>query len=77
MYRYISYTREVSTKFVMELFAYKQMNEVYYTFHTQDPEWCIRSLLDINRIDEDIFDCNQRLKRVIKDAEICINRGKL
>ena len=70
MYRYISYTREVSTKFVMDLFTYKQMNDVYYTFHTQDPEWCIRSLLDINDLDDDIFDCNLRLKKTIKDKGV-------
>ena len=23
----------------MKLFDYKQMNDVYYSFHTQDPEW--------------------------------------
>lgn len=67
LYRYISYTRKVSTKFVMELFAYKQMNEVYYSFHTQDPEWCIKSLLDINNLDDDIFDNNLRLKKIIKE----------
>ena len=66
MYRYISYTRESSTKFVMELFTYKQMNEVYYSFHTQDPEWCIRSLLDLNGLEEDTFDNNLRLKKIIK-----------
>ncbi|WP_026496007.1 hypothetical protein [Butyrivibrio sp. WCD3002] len=70
MYRYISYTREVSTKFVMDLFAHKQLNDVYYTFHTQDPEWCIRSLLDINDLDDDIFDCNLRLKKTIKDKGV-------
>lgn len=67
IYRYISYTREVSTRFVMDLFAYKQMNDVYYTFHTQDPEWCIASLLDISGLDENIFDNNFRLKEVIKE----------
>ena len=67
MYRYISYTREVSTKFVMELFEYKQMNDVYYSFHTQDPEWCVRSLLDINDLEDDIFDNNLRLKRIMKE----------
>lgn len=66
MYRYIAYTREVSTRFVMYLFAYKQMNEVYYSFHTQDPEWCIASLLDISGLDESIFDNNLRLKEAIK-----------
>ncbi len=67
MYRYISYTREVSTRFVMELFSYKQMNDVYYSFHTQDPEWSITSLLDINGLDKDIFDNNLRLKALIKE----------
>ncbi|MGM9948066.1 hypothetical protein [Floccifex sp.] len=66
MYRYISYTREHSTSFVMKLFSYKQMNEVYYVFHTQDSEWCIRSLLEMNHLDEKIFDKNYRLKQVIK-----------
>lgn len=66
MYRYISYTREQSTKFVMSLFNYKQMNDVYYSFHTQDPEWCIQSLLEINNLSENIFDNNYRLKEIIK-----------
>lgn len=66
VYRYISYTREVATPFVMKLFGYKQMNEVYYSFHTQDPEWCISNLLEMNNLHEDIFDNNLRLKMVIK-----------
>ena len=69
MYRYISYTREQSTKFVMQLFSYKQMNDVYYTFHTQDPEWCIKSLLDLNGMTEDVFDNNYRLKQIIRMKE--------
>lgn len=68
MYRYISYTREVTTKFIMNLFPYKQMNEVFYSFHTQDPEWCIRSLLEMNNYDEKIFDNNERLKEIIIEA---------
>ena len=67
MYRYISYTREQSTKFIMKLFNYKQMNDVYYSFHTQDPEWCIQSLLEINNLTENIFDNNLRLKQIIKE----------
>ncbi len=66
MYRYISYTREQSTKLVMTWFNYRLMNEVYLPFHTQDPEWCIRSLLEINSLDESIFDNNARLKQVIE-----------
>ena len=67
MYRYISYTREQSTKFVMKLFDYKQMNDVYYSFHTQDPEWCIQSLLEINNLTENVFDNNIRLKQIMKE----------
>ena len=67
MYRYISYTREQPTNFIMRLFKHKQMNDVYYTYHTQDPEWCVRSLLDINSFSEDVFDNNSRLKNIIRD----------
>ena len=67
MYRYISYTREQSTKFVVKLFDYKQMNNLYYSFHTQDPEWCIEGLLEINNLTEEVFDNNFRLKRAMKD----------
>ncbi|MBO4367498.1 MAG: hypothetical protein J5859_02190 [Clostridia bacterium] len=66
MYRYISYTRETSTKFIMKLFDYRQMNDVYYSYHTQDPEWCVRSLLEINHLTENVFDNNLRLKEIIR-----------
>lgn len=69
MYRYISYTREQSTKFIMKIFNYKQMNDVYYSFHTQDPEWCVKSLLEINHLNENIFDNNFRLKQIIKQKD--------
>ncbi|WP_337409487.1 hypothetical protein, partial [Holdemanella sp.] len=69
MYRYISYTREQSTKFIMKIFNYKQMNDVYYSFHTQDPEWCIKDLLEINGLSEKIFDNNYRLKQIIKEKD--------
>lgn len=67
MYRYIAYTREQSTSFVMKTFGHKQMNSVYYAYHTQDPEWCIESLLNLNNISENIFDNNSRLKSIIKE----------
>ncbi len=66
MYRYISYTREITTGLAMSFFAYKQMNELYYTYHTQDPEWCVSNLLELNHLTEDVFDSNYRLKEVMK-----------
>ena len=62
MYRYISYTREVATGFVMKLFPYKQLN-------TQDPEWCVNSLLEMNNLSEEVFDNNLRLKRIMAERE--------
>ena len=71
MYRYISYTREVPTRLIMKLFPYRQMNDLYYTFHTQDPEWCIQNLLELNHLTENIFDNNFRLKEVMRKKEYC------
>ena len=70
MYRYISYTREQSTKFIMQLFSYKQLHDVYYSFHTQAPEWCVKNLLELNNFEETIFDNNFRLKQIIKSKGI-------
>ncbi len=38
MYRYLSYTREQPTNLIMKLFPHKQMNDVFFSHHTQDPE---------------------------------------
>lgn len=70
MYRYIAYTREQSTSFVMNLFKHQQMNEVFYPYHTQDPEWCISNLLELNNKSEEYFDKNYRLKQVMKEKWI-------
>ena len=69
MYRYISYTRETPTRFIAKLFHHSQMNDVYYSFHTQDPEWCIQSLLEINHLPEQVFDNNFRLKETIREKK--------
>lgn len=70
MYRYIAYTREQSMGFVMNLFKHQQMNEVYYSFHTQGLEWCISNLLELNNLPEEYFDKNYRLKQVMKEKGI-------
>lgn len=66
VYRYISYTREISTNLLMKLFNYKKIVGLYFVYHTQDMEWCIRSILEIFNCDERIFDPNYRLKQIIK-----------
>ena len=69
IYRYISYTREQTTKFVMKLFPYDLLNQLYYTYHTQDIELCISNLLEIRGFTVDIFDNNIRLKNIIKNYD--------
>ena len=66
MYRYISFTKETNTNLLFEWFKPEQLNQAYNAFHTQDPEWCVRSLLEINHLSENIFDPNWRLLQVIK-----------
>lgn len=66
MYRYISYTREESTEFIMKTFDYNTMNELYYSFHTQDPEWVVESLLELYKLDPNYLDKNYRLKKVME-----------
>ena len=68
LYRYISYTRETSTRLIMKLFPYRQLNNLYYSYHTQDPEWCIQNLLELNHLTEQIFDSNFRLKEAIRNS---------
>lgn len=62
MYRYISYTRGVSTQFLFKTFSYRKMFELYQVYHTQDPEWCIKSILEIYKLDEEYFNPNYRFK---------------
>ena len=66
MYRYISYTRNVSTIFLFKTFDYKKLFELYYPLHTQDPEWVIRSLLELYNLNEDYFDPNYRFKEELR-----------
>ena len=75
IYRYIAYTRGESTKYIMKLFDYRQLNDLYLPYHTQDPEWCVQNLLEINNLSEDVFDKNERLKKIMREKNqlICSN----
>ena len=78
MYRYISYTRETDTSFLFKLFKYEQLNNLFFTYHTQDPEWCVRNMLELNHLTEDIFDKNWRLKQAMlkKDGnKTCLSKS--
>lgn len=66
IYRYISYTRDMSTNLVVKFFPFKMMCDLYYSYHTQDNEWIIKSILEENNIKEEMLDKNYRMKEIIK-----------
>ena len=66
MYRYISYTRNVSTKFLFKTFDYEKLFELYQVYHTQDPEWCVKNILELYGLNEEFFDPNYRLMQALK-----------
>ena len=63
LYRYICYTREVSTRYVFKLINPMEMYRLFHVFHTQSEEWCIRSILEMKGITEEQFDINYRAKK--------------
>jgi len=65
LYRYISYTRQIDTRLLFKIFDYHKIADLYYTYHTQDLEWCIANLLELYDLDENIFDPNWRLKQIM------------
>jgi len=69
MYRYISYTRQTNTKFIFNLFPNDMLSNLYYSYHSQDPEWCISSMLEMINKTEDIFDIDWRIKQAILKSD--------
>lgn len=63
LYRYLSYTREMDTRLLFHYFSYEQLNGLFFVYHTQDPEWCVKNLLELNGLSENIFDKNWRLRQ--------------
>jgi len=68
MYRYIAYTRGVSTEFVYSYLKPDAFRRVYYAYHTQDEEWVFARLLEAHGLTEADFDINERFKRAIRRA---------
>ena len=69
IYRYISYTRNINTQFLFKTFSYKKLFELYQVYHTQDLEWCVKSLLELYNLNENYFDQNYRLKQVMEKTK--------
>lgn len=67
LYRYISYTREVSTRFAMKTFPIDMLLKAYEGYHTQDMEWVISSLLEAKKLNKNYFDKNWRLMTMLRN----------
>lgn len=64
--RYVSYTRELSSRTFYRLFDVKEIYGLYEAYHTQSEEWCIAHLLKKNGYTEATLDKNERLKESLK-----------
>jgi len=64
--RYISYTRNISTKKLFSLISYEKLNSMYYAYHTQGEEYVAESIFEIFNINESIFDSNNKFKEQIR-----------
>lgn len=67
IYRYICYTRNCSTKFLLEVITPSELITHYYVYHTQSEEWVVNRILEIKGLNEDIFDKNKRMKKLLEE----------
>ena len=67
IYRYICYTRNCSTKFLFDIVPPLELINHYYVYHTQSEEWVVNRILEIKGLNEDIFDKNKRMKKLLEE----------
>jgi len=66
-YRYIAYTRQVSTLLVYHYIKPDYLRDRYYVYHTQSEEWGFARILENLHLSEEDFDYNARLKRAMRN----------
>lgn len=62
MYRYICYTRQISSRLVYEWFKPSLLLSLYESHHTQSEEYTIASLTELTHLDPNLFDLHYRFK---------------
>ena len=67
MYRYIAYTRFVSSRRLYSLIKPAYLRGVYFAFHTQGEEWVIARLLDDLGLTEGDLDANEIVKKGLRE----------
>lgn len=77
LYRYFSYTYELTSKQVYRYVKPKELNGLYLAYHTLDCSQAIERILQAKNISFDIDEQNKRLLQIIKETrygkEIIIN----
>lgn len=77
LYRYFSYTYELTSKQVYRYVKPKELNGLYLAYHTLDCAQAIERILEAKNISFDIDEQNKRLLQIIKETryskEIIIN----
>lgn len=70
IYRYFSYTYELTSRQVYQLIKPKELNEVYLPYHTFDPKFAIERILEDKKISfkkEDIFKRNYEIFKKVRE----------
>ena len=74
IYRYFSYTYELSSSYIYKLIKPNELRRVYYPYHTMDPKMAIERILEAKNIDLSVEGLNKKayeiIKKVYKNSEI-------
>lgn len=66
LYRYMAYTYDLSSKFVYKIIKPKELNELYYVYHTFDCSIAIERILEEKNICFDEDKQNERLLKLMR-----------
>lgn len=66
IYRYFAYTYDLSSKYVYKLIKPKELNELYYVYHSFDPSVAIERILEEKNISFDQDHQNNELLKLLR-----------
>ncbi|MGM9858349.1 MAG: hypothetical protein ACI311_03765 [Bacilli bacterium] len=69
IYRYFAYTYELSSKYIYKILKPKELNELYYVYHTFDPSVAIEKILEEKNISFDLDNQNERLLKMLRNQQ--------
>lgn len=67
IYRYFAYTYELSSYSIYKIVKPRELNELYYVYHTFDPKVAIERILEEKGISFNIEDKNKKLLKIIRE----------